>query len=433
MRVSDALFEPANQAVCLLFILLIPFAGAGLALISTGLNRSHSAAHAILGCLMIGAVAMLAYGAIGVAVQGLLGEAGHSIAIGRSHFDWLGAGPVFLSGIRFDGRPASLAAIFGLFSASLAALIPAASLGERWRFISSFGSTALLGGLTYPLVAHWVWAGWLAQLGTQFGLAGFLDAGGASCIQATGGLTALALAWIIGPRRGRFTSEGIPTAMPGHNAVAVIFGCLLTFIGFVGLNAAGAVLFASRTPAQAVLAAVNTALSASSSALAAFATTRIRFGRPDASLTANGWVAGLVAITAACAYAKPAEAVLIGFFAGFLVIFIIELIELRMKIDDPTGAIAVHAGAGIWGLVAAGVFVRLPGVDSSAQFLAQLVGVATLLGLVLPLSYGLNFLLNLVLPQRVSTESERQGTDLFELGAGAYPEFVTHREERMRH
>jgi ammonium transporter, Amt family len=104
-----------------------------------------------------------------------------------------------------------------------------------------------------------------------------------------------------------------------------------------------------------------------------------------------------------------------------------------MKIDDPTGAIAVHAGAGVWGVLAAGIFARLRGVDSSAQFLAQLTGIATLLGLVLPLSYALNLLLNRVLPQRVSPESERHGTDLFELGAGAYPEFVTHREDWMRH
>jgi Amt family ammonium transporter len=221
--------------------------------------------------------------------------------------------------------------------------------------------------------------------------------------------------------------------MPGHNAVVVIFGSLLAFVGFMGLNAAGAVLFAGRTPAQALLAIVNTALSASASALSAFATTRVRFGRPDASLTANGWIAGLVAISAACCYTKPAEALIIGFVAGILVIFAIETVELRMKIDDPTGAIAVHAGSGLWGVLAAGIFARIPGVDASAQFLAQLVGIASLLGLLLPMSYSLNLALNRILPQRVSSESERQGTDLFELGAGAYPEFVTHREDWMRH
>lgn len=434
MHVSDALFSPANQAVCLLFILLIPFAGAGLALISTGLNRSHSATHAILSSLVISSVAILTYVAVGFAVQGSAGQPGHSINIGVTHWDWLGAGSFFLAGVGLDGRPASLGIIFGLFTVALASIIPAASLGERWRFGPSCASTAIFAAWTYPVFAHWVWGnGWLKELSAGFGVAGFIDVGGASCIHAAGGLTALALAWIIGPRRSRFTPDGVPTAMPGHNSVVVIFGSLLAFIGFLGLNAAGSVLFAGRTPAQAVLAVVNTALAAAASALSAFTTTRVRFGRPDASLTANGWVAGLVAISAACGYSKPAEAILIGFVAGILVIFGIEIVELRMKIDDPTGAIAVHAGAGIWGVLAAGVFARIPGVDPAAQFLAQLTGVASLLGLLLPWTYGLNFLLNRILPQRVSSESERQGTDLFELGAGAYPEFVTHREDWMRH
>jgi Amt family ammonium transporter len=256
----------------------------------------------------------------------------------------------------------------------------------------------------------------------------FIDAGGASCIHTIGGLTALALAWIIGPRRGRFTADGIPTAMPGHNAVLVLLGCSIAFVGFTGLHSAGAILFAGKNSAQLVIVSINTTLGASSAALAALATTRIRFGRPDASLIANGWVAGLAAISAGCVVFKPSESVLVGVVAGVLVIFAIEFLELRLRIDDPTGAIAVHAGGGLWGILAAGIFAA-----SSAQFLSQLVGVATLIGLVLPLAYGLNWVLNRVVRQRVSAESERQGTDLFELGAGAYPEFVTHRDDWMRH
>lgn len=434
MHVSEALFNASDQAVCLLFILLVPFAGAGLALISTGLNRSHSAAHAMLSSIVISAVAVLTYFVIGFALQGIAGQAGHSFVIAGKQWDWLGAGPLFLAGVGLDGGPASLALMFGLFTVSLASIVPAASLGERWRVGASCASTAIFAAWIYPLFAHWVWNdGWLAQMGAQFGLADFIDVGGASCIHAAGGLTALSLAWIIGARRGRFTAEGIPTAMPGHNAVIVLFGCLLSFVGFLGLNSAGAVLFAARTPAQTVLVDVNTTLAAASAALGALATTRIRFGRPDASLTANGWVAGLVAISAGCPFVKPAEAVLIGLVAGALVIFAIELLELRMRIDDPTGAIAVHAGGGIWGVLAVGIFAHFGNADSSGQFLAQLVGIASLLGLILPMAYGLNWLLNRVVPQRVTAESERQGTDLFELGAGAYPEFVTHREDWMRH
>jgi Amt family ammonium transporter len=150
--------------------------------------------------------------------------------------------------------------------------------------------------------------------------------------------------------------------------------------------------------------------------------TRIRFGKPDASLSANGWVSGLVASSAVCAFVTPLLAIGVGFIAGGLVTAAVELLELRLGVDDPGGAISVHAVAGIWGLLAVGFLV--PG-----QLLAQLVGVASLLGVVLPLSYSLNWLLNRVSPQRTGREGERLGMDLHELGAGAYPEFVIHSDE----
>ncbi len=153
--------------------------------------------------------------------------------------------------------------------------------------------------------------------------------------------------------------------------------------------------------------------------------TRVRFGKPDASLAANGWVAGLAASSAGCVLVKPAAAVFIGSVAGAVVILAIELFELHMKVDDPAGAISVHAVGGIWGVIAAAIF-------GPARFLPQLIGVATLIGLVLPMSYVLNWLLDKIMRQRVAAEGERQGMDLFELGAGAYPDFVTHREDLLR-
>jgi Amt family ammonium transporter len=320
--------------------------------------------------------------------------------------------------------------LFQMFSVSLAALIPVASGAERWRLAASCASTALLAGFTYPLFAHWVWGGgWLAQLGANYGLGrGLVDGGGAGCIQAVGGLTALAVAWIIGPRQGKFTPEGIPAAMPGHNAVLVLFGCTLALVGWLGLNAAGAILFAGANFGAAVLALVNTLLCAAAAALASLVITRVRFGKPDASLTANGWVSGLVASSASAAFVNPASAMLIGLVVGATVMFAIEIIELRMQVDDPVGGITVHAVGGMWGLLALGIFAG----GEAGQFLAQLVGVATLLGFVLPLSYGLNRLINRFLPQRVEASGERQGMDLFELGAGAYPEFVTHRDDFTR-
>jgi Amt family ammonium transporter len=376
---------PEPQAILPLFwSLLTPFAAAGLAIINSGLTRSRSAAHAMLACLAVFAVAVLAYALCGSVVT----------------------------------KSSGVALLLELFSVGIAAAIPLAAGAERWRLAASCASTALLAGWTYPLFARWVWSGgWLAQLG-------FIDAGGASWIHGVGGLTALTIAWIVGPRRGKFSPDGVPAAMPGHNGVIVLLGCMLALPGWIGLNAAGATLFANGA-ADAVLIAMNTVVGASAGAIAALATTRLRFGKPDASLAANGWISGLVASSGACAVVKPIEAILIGGIAGLLVIFAIETIELRMKVDDPAGAISVHAVGGMWGVLAAGIFGPGP-------LLPQLIGIATLIGCVLPMSYALNWLLDRVLRQRVAAEGERQGMDLFELGAGAYPDFVTHREDLFR-
>jgi Amt family ammonium transporter len=319
-----------------------------------------------------------------------------------------------------------------MFSVGLAALLPLGAGAERWRFSASCASAVLLAGWTWPLFAHWAWGGgWLAQLGLNYGLGrGFVDTGGAGAIHVVGGLTALSITWILGPRRGRYALHGMPTAIPGHSAVYVLFGCLLAWVGWIGLNAAGALLFAGVEPGRVVLIAVNTTLAASAGTLAVVLITRLRFGKPDASLSANGWVGGLVACSAGCAFLTPVAAAVTGLIAGTLVIFAVELLELRLSVDDPGGVVSVHAVGGVWGLLALGMFGHFPASpDDDQQWLAQVIGVATLLGFVLPLTYGLNRLLNRFIPFRVAVEGERQGLDLFELGAGAYPDFVTHRDE----
>jgi Amt family ammonium transporter len=221
--------------------------------------------------------------------------------------------------------------------------------------------------------------------------------------------------------------DGAPAAIPGHNAVLVLFGCFLALLGWFGLNCAGSILFASVAPGAVAGVAIDTVLAAAMAALTVAVITRARFGRPDASLCANGWVGGLVASSAGCAFLSPAAAAMIGLVAGALVTFSVEWLDIYLGVDDPAGSISVHAICGIWGVLALGIFARIPG--DSGQFAAQLVGVATLLGFVLPLTYSLNWLLNRFYPQRVAAEGERQGMDLYELGAGAYPEFVIHRED----
>jgi Amt family ammonium transporter len=435
-----------NALACLAFIFLIPLAAAGLAIMNVGLGRSRSAGHMMMASLCALAVAGIAYFVCGFSWQGTIGATGHTIILSGKNWNWIASETFFFGKLSYDGSTGSLIALFQLFCVGLAALIPLGSGADRWRLRAICLSTTLLAAWTYPLFAHWVWGGgWLAQLGVNYGIGhGFLDVGGSGTIQALGGLTALAVTWILGPRRGKYSADGMAPAIPGHNAVLVLFGCVLALVGWIGLNSAGAILFTGGDASGSALIAINTFLCASSSALTAALITKIRFGKPDASLTANGLVGGLAAGSAACAFVIPAEAVVIGSIAGAAIIFSIEWLELRMEVDDPGGSISVHAVGGIWGLVALGIFGQFQrpvlnvAADSlsvpvsgivSGQWLAQLIGVATLLGFVLPLTYGANLLINRFYPYRVSVEGERQGLDLHELGAGAYPEFVTHGDE----
>ena len=340
-------------------------------------------------------------------------------------------GPVLFRDVVFDGSARSLTVLYQLLCVGLLAMIPLGACGGRWRLSASALSTGLLAGWTYPLFAHWVWGGgWLSQLGANFGLGGgFVDAGGSVTIHATGGLTGLCVAWILGPRRGKYLNEDssgvLPAAIPGHNMAMVGLGCFLAILGWLGLNSAGALLFTAIAPGRVVLVAANTLLSAAFATLAAVVLTRLRFGKPDASLCINGCVGGLVASSAGCALLTPLFAALTGLIAGALVTYAVEFIEVRLHVDDPGGAISMHGICGIWGGVAVAIFA----VGSHGQWIAQLVGIATVIGFVLPLSYALNWGLNRIWLMRVSPDAERQGLDLHELGAGAYPEFITHRDD----
>jgi ammonium transporter, Amt family len=417
----------SSATLCLLLILLVPFAVAGLALVNAGLGRSRSAAHVMLASICVFGVAAIVYVAIGFSWQGACGRPAHFVTVGGKAWNWIAAEPFFLRGLQLDLSAGSLIALLQMFSVGLTAVIPLSAGSDRWRLGASCASSALLAGCTYPLFAHWVWGGgWLSQLGANSGLGrGFIDGGGASSIQAVGGLTALSITWILTPRRAKFSPDGIPAAIPGHSPVLALAGCLIAWVGWLALNSAGAILFAGVEPARLVLIVLNTTLCAIAAGLTTAVITRVHFGRPDASLSANGWMAGLVASSAGAAFLKPAAAILVGIVAGGLVLFTIDLLESRLAIDDPGGAISVHAVAGMWGLVAVALFSRA----GSGQWLAQLAGITTLLGFVLPLTYGLNWLLDKVYRQRVDEEGEMQGMDLYELGAGAYPEFVVHSDD----
>ena len=417
-------------AVCLLCILLSPLAAAGLALIHQGLGRSRSAAHAMLATLCALAIAAIATVLIGASWTGYFGGSAHSFQAFGAQWNWLGMTPWLAASHNLGNSPGTVVMCLHIFAAGLAAIIPLSAGTDRWRLAPICLATALFSGFIYPLFAHWVWGGgWLAQLAANFGISSFVDIGGAGVIQVTGGLMALSVAWILGPRRGKYTSDAMATAIPGHNIVLVLFGCLIALVGFAGLESAASILFFGVAPEQLFGVIINAMLAASAGCLAAVATTQIRYRKPDASLSANGWVAGLVAGSAACAFISPLAAILTGAIAGLLTTLMVEVFELRLLIDDPGGAISVHAASGIWGLIAAGIFRSTATTPLGDHILGQLVGIATLLGFMLPLIHGCNLLLNRILPYRVDRDGDWQGMDIRELGAGAYPEFVIHADE----
>jgi Amt family ammonium transporter len=411
-------------------LLVAPLLIAGVSLINTGLGRSRSAAQALLGNLAIVAVSAVVFALIGAAFTGSLpGGPGHTFHLAGKSWNLLGAGPLLLSGFGSAPAASQLAVLFEFLAVAFTAIIPWGSGADRWQLIPGCVAAAVTSALLFPLFAHWVWGGgWLGQLGVNFPIgSSFLDGGGAASVHVLGGLTALAVIWIAGPRKGKFPKGGFATALPGHNAVYVLFGGLLALIGGMAWNVAGAVLWLHAPLSALPGTAVNTLLSASGALVATFAITRIRFGKPDASLCANGGLAGLVASSPCAGLISPAAALFVGLVAGIVTPLLVEVLELALSIDDPSGAITVHFVGGLWGLLAVGLFAPQAG-----QFSAQLVGIATLLGLALPLAYFIFALLNRFVPFRVDPDGERIGMDLHELGGGAYPEFVIHRDESYR-
>jgi Amt family ammonium transporter len=386
---------------CLVCILLIPLAATGLALIHQGLGRSRSAAHAMLATLCALAIAAIVFVLIGSSWMGFPAGLAHSFHLAGKSIDWLGAEPSFaksLTSTLSQGHSdEALVLTFGIFAVGLATLIPISAGTDRWRLAAICAVTGVSAAITFPLFAHWVWSnGWLAQLTPLFNLPCFTDLGGAAVLNVLGGLTALSVAWILGPRQGKY-NDGIAAAIPGHNIVQVLFGCMLSLIGWIGLDCAASILFHQVTWAPVLLTVINAVLSASAGCLAAVLTTQVRYRKPDASLSA-------------------------------LVTLLVESLELRLLIDDPGGAISVHLGAGLWGILAFGLFGPTTG-SRLALLLAQLIGIATLLGLMFPLIHLINRVLNKLIPFRVDADGDWQGMDIRELGAGAYPEFVVHADE----
>ncbi|HEX9418030.1 MAG TPA: ammonium transporter [Methylomirabilota bacterium] len=432
---------------------LVMFMQAGFALVETGLCRAKNANHTMMMNFMVYGFGLFAYWVMGFAIQ-QGGSAGISNLGGMNPLnnefklslfgkDWglFGTKGFFLSGDTYDVGVMVLF-LFQMVFMDTATTIVTGAAAERWKFAAFAISTFFLGAITYPLFGNWAWGGgWLSQLGANFKLGhGYCDFAGSGVVHSVGGLTALAVAMIIGPRIGKYNRDGSPNPIPGHDITMVLLGCFILAFGWFGFNP-GSTLGASGNGSLRIGSiAVNTMLAGCTGSFGALLYMWMRFGKPDASMSGNGLLAGLVAITAPSGFVNTVGAAIIGFSAGVLVCLSVEFLERIMKIDDPVGATSVHGTCGLWGVLCVGLFAdgtsnyggSWNGVDGSVtglfygdpgQFVAQLIGVCTLVGVIFTLSYVFNAFIDFFVGQRVSVDVELEGLDLPEMGALGYPEF----------
>ena len=311
----------------------------------------------------------------------------------------------------------------GMFAATAATIVSGA-VAERIKIGPFMIFVVLYVGLVYPIAGSWQWGGgFLSTLGNEVNAAGeviseagFYDFAGSTLVHSVGGWAALVAVWLLGARIGKF-KDGKPRAIPGHNIPMANMGVLILWLGWFGFNG-GSVL--SADPEATSLTLVTTCLAAAAGGMGAFFLSTILFRNLDLTMFLNGILGGLVGITAGADQMNPNEAVIIGLIAGLLVVIGITMIDRKLKLDDPLGAIAVHLICGIWGTLAVGLFGKMAGWD---QFLYQLIGVGVYASMCILSSFIIIFTLKVTVGIRVSEREELEGLDGFEHGMDAYPDF----------
>jgi Amt family ammonium transporter len=429
---------------------LVMFMQAGFAMVETGFTRAKNAVHTMSMNFMVYPVGMIGYWICGYAFQ--MGGVGGVAALGGTPgldgmwsihlfgktFDLLGTKGFFLGPSVYDVGVYALF-LFMMVFMDTTVTIPTGAMAERWKWSAFLVYGFFMSMFIYPIYACWVWGGgWLSDLGANFGLGhGHVDFAGSSVVHMVGGVAALAGAIVIGPRIGKFTRDGKPVAIPGHHLPMAIVGTFILAFGWFGFNG-GSTLAGSDLRIGIIV--TNTMLASAGGALSAMAYMMLRFGKPDPSMMANGMLAGLVAITAPCAFTNATWSVIIGLIAGVLVCLSVFFVEGTLKLDDPVGAISVHGVNGAWGCLALGLFSDgsygdgwngVPGTvkglfyGDAGQLVASFIGVLVCFVFVFVAFYLFFKLQHHFLGGiRVSAETEMEGLDLPEMGALAYPEFT---------
>jgi Amt family ammonium transporter len=417
----------------------------GFAMVETGFTRAKNAVHTMAMNFAIYPIGVVGFWLLGYgfAMGGVVGwstlandgsaSAELGIHLGSRFFGLIGGTKFALLSVAHE--PSNLGMfLFSVVFMDTAATIPTGALAERWKFSAFVVYGAFMSAFLYPLLANWVWGGgWLSALGTNFSLGhGCVDFAGSSVVHMTGGVTALAGAIVVGPRIGKFRKDGTIVIIQGHNLPMAIMGTFVLAFGWFGFNA-GSTLAASEPRIAEI--AVNTAIASSTGALASLFQVWHRHRRADIAIACNGFLGGLVSITAPCAFVTPAAAALIGVVAGLLVTWGVNMLEHRFHIDDPVGAIAVHGISGAWGTLALGLFadgsfgegwngvagpVRGLLFGDTGQFAAQAIGVVTNAVVVFGLASLFFRGMDRLLGNRVAAEVEWNGLDEMEMGSQAY-------------
>ncbi len=429
----------ADTLWVLITAMLVFFMNLGFACVESGFCRAKNAVNILSKNFIVFAVTSIFFWLLGFGLMfgdgtGFIGKSGlwalsgadNSPALGEAYGgDYEGV----YGALNWTGVPLYAKFFFQLVFAGTAATIVSGAVAERIKYIAFIVFSAMMAILIYPVVGHWIWGGgWLAGKG-------FLDFAGSTQVHSIGGWAALMGVIILGPRIGKYSADGKPTAIPGHNMTAATIGCFVLWLGWFGFNP-GSTMAAN--PGAIAHVCVTTNMAAAMATLTATATCWILLGKPDLGMTLNGCLAGLVAITAPCAYVSVVSSLIIGAIAGVIVVLGVLMFD-RLNVDDPVGATSVHLLNGIFGTLCVGLFGEaeimksVAGATSegglffgggSKQLVAQLIGIVATAIYVIVVAGVCWMILKATLGIRVSREEEMEGLDQGEHGNEAYHGFV---------
>ncbi len=398
----DATALLINVMWTMLGAILVYFMQAGFAMCEAGFTRAKNTGNILMKNMMDFVLGSIFFFIFGFAL--MHGTDWNGIVGIKGFFD-----PTSLADANgmINGLPAGVFIIFHTVFCATAATIVSGSMAERTKFAAYLAYSAAISIFIYPITGHWIWGGgWLSELG-------FHDFAGSTAVHMVGGICALVGAKILGPRIGKYDKEGKVRAIPGHNLAIAALGVFILWFCWFGFNCG------STTAATTNLGdiAMTTNLAAAAATLMALIVTWVRYGKPDVSMTFNGSLAGLVAITAGCDAVSNWSAIIIGAIAGVLVVFSVEFFDKIAKIDDPVGAISVHGVCGATGTILTGVF------SPDYTFGTQLLGVAATAAYVFVLAIIIFTIIDKTIGLRVSKEEEIDGLDVHEHGCSAYADF----------